>query len=90
MIPPRADLDDEGTRSLIYRQAHAASVGHLDALASVSAGIGATVSGPSAPSGIDPVSSDQADDDLAEDVTYRAALAALSSVVQRSLRDFLS
>jgi len=90
VIPPRTDLDDEDTRLLTYQRAHAASVEHLDSLASLSAGIDATVSGPSAPSGLDPVGRDQPDDDLTDDLTYRAALAALSGVVQRSLRDFLS
>lgn len=90
MIPPRADLDDEGTRLLTYQRAHAASVDHLDALASVSAGIGATVLCPSVPSGTDPVGRDEPDGDPTDDLTYRAALAALSGVVQRSLRDFLS
>ena len=90
MIPPRADLDDEATRLLSYKQAHAASVEHLDALASVSGGICATVSGPSVPSGIDRVVSDQLGDESADELTYRAALAALAGVVQRSLRDFLS
>jgi hypothetical protein len=93
VIPPRADLDDEGTRLLTYQRAHAASVDHLDALASVSAGIGATVlcpSVPSVPSGTDPVGRDEPDGDPTDDLTYRAALAALSGVVQRSLRDFLS
>jgi len=94
VIPPRADLDDEGTRLLTYQRAHAASVDHLDALACVSASIGATVSGPSVPSGVDPVGRDEPDGDLTDDLTdaltYRAALAALSGLGQRSLRDFLS
>jgi hypothetical protein len=88
VIKPRVDLDDEHTRLLTYDQAHAASVEHLDAVASVAAGISATVAGPRASSDIEP--GDQLDDGLADDVTYRAALAALSGVVQRSLRDFLS
>jgi hypothetical protein len=90
VIPPRADLDDEGTRLLTYSQAHAASVEHLDAVESVSAGIAAAVAGPSVSSGIDPLAADQLGDELADELKYRAALAALSGVVQRSLRDFLS
>jgi hypothetical protein len=49
----------------------------------------ATTAGPTVPSDVDPLEGDQGDD-LADDVAYRAALAALSGVVQRSLRDFLS
>ncbi|HEY5202231.1 MAG TPA: hypothetical protein VIJ31_15130 [Acidothermaceae bacterium] len=90
MIRPRVDLDDEDTRLLTYKQAHAAAVEHLDAVDSVSAGISATIAGPTASSDIDPLVADQLGDDLADDVAYRAALAALSGVVQRSLRDFLS
>ncbi len=90
MIPPRVDLDDEDTRLLTYKQAHAAAVGHLDAVESVAAGLAATSAGPTASSDIEPLDADQHGDDLADDVAYRAALAALSGVVQRSLRDFLS
>ena len=93
MIPPRADLDDEGTRLLTYKRAHAASVERLDALGSLSASIGATVSGvPAVQSDIDSAVRNQVDD-LAGDPAYhaaRAARAALSGVVQQSLRDFLS
>jgi hypothetical protein len=90
VIPPRVDLDDEDTRLLTYKQAHAAAVEHLDAVDSVSVGISATIAGPTASSDIDPLVADQLGDDLADEVAYRAALAALSGVVQRSLRDFLS
>lgn len=90
MIPPRVDLDDEDTRLLTYKQAHAAAAEHLDAVDSVLAGISATIAGPTASSDIDPLVADHLGDDLADDVAYRAALAALSGVVQRSLRDFLS
>jgi hypothetical protein len=90
VIKPRVDLDDEHTRLLTYGQAHAASVEHLDGVESVSAGISATIAGPAVSSSIDPLVTDQLGDDLADDLTYRAALAALSGVVQRSLRDFLS
>lgn len=88
MIPPRRDLDDEHTRLLTYQQAHAASVEHLDTVRSVAGGIAATIAGPAVASDIHP--GDQLGDELADDVTYRAALAALSGVVQRSLRDFLA
>jgi hypothetical protein len=88
VIKPRVDLDDEQTRLLTYDQAHAASVEHLEALASVSADIAATVAGPDLSSEIPP--EDEFGDESADDLTYRAALAALSGVVQRSLRDFLS
>jgi hypothetical protein len=87
VIKPRVDLDDEQTRLLTYDQAHSASVEHLGAVESVTAGIADTIAGPRASSDIDP---DPIGDELADDVTYRAALAALSGVVQRSLRDFLS
>ena len=90
MIRPRVDLDDEDTRLLTYKQAYAAALEHLDAVDSVSAGIYATIAGPSASSDIDPLVANQLGDDLADEVAYRAALAALSGVVQRSLRDFLS
>lgn len=90
MIPPRRDLDDEHTRLLTYDQAHAASVEHLDAVASVSAGVAATIAGASVSSDIHPDAADQRSDEVADELTYRAALAALSGVVQRSLRDFLS
>jgi hypothetical protein len=88
VIEPRADLDDEHTRLFTYGQAHAASVEHVDAAASASAGISATIAGPTVSSDIHP--GDQLDEDLADDLRYRAALAALSGVVQRSLRDFLA
>ena len=96
MIAPRTDLDDEDIRLLSYRQAHAASVGHLDAVAALSAEITATVSEPEAPSGTDPLAADELGDDqldgdeLADERNYRVALAALSGVVQQSMRDFLS
>jgi hypothetical protein len=90
VIPPRVGLDDEDTRLLTYKQAHAAAVEHLDAVASVAVDIFATTAGPTVPSDVDPLEADQQGDDLADDVAYRAALAALSGVVQRSLRDFLS
>jgi hypothetical protein len=97
VIPPRADLDDEDTRLLTYRQAHAAAVEHLGTVAAISADISATVSGPGASSDVDPLGADQLDgdheldgDELADQLRYRAALAALSGVVQRSMRDFLS
>jgi hypothetical protein len=90
VIRPRVDLDDEDTRLLTYKQAHAAAVEHLDAVESVSSGISATIAGPTASSDIEPLEADQDGDDLADDVAYRAALAALSGVVQRSLRAFLS
>lgn len=90
MIPPRADLDDEDTRLLTYKQAHAAAVEHIDAVALVAADISATTAGPNLASDIDPLEADPVGDDLADEVAYRAALAALSGVVQRSLRDFLS
>ena len=90
MIPPRTDLDDEDTRLLTYSQAHAASVEHLDAVESVTAGVSAAIAGPTSSSGIDPLVADQMGDELADELKYRAALAALSGVVQRSLRDFLS
>lgn len=98
MIPPRRDLDDEHTRLLTYDQAHAASVEHLDAVASVSADISATIGGDRVASDIHPGGSDQVADQiaahmgsgLADELAYRAALAALSGVVQRSLRDFLA
>lgn len=90
MIPPRVDLDDEDTRLLTYKRAHAASVEHLDAVASVSADLSATTAGPGMSSDIDPLAADRLGDELADELKYRAALAALSGVVQRSLRDFLS
>lgn len=90
MIPPRVDLDDEDTRLLTYQRAHAAAVEHLDAVESVSAGISATIAGPAPSSDIEPLQAEQHGDDQANEVAYRAALAALSGVVQRSLRDFLS
>jgi hypothetical protein len=90
VIPPRTDLDDEDTRLLTYQQAYAASVEHLDAVAAVSADICATTAGTRVSSDIDPLAADQMGDELADELRYRAALAALSGVVQRSLRDFLS
>jgi len=90
VIPPRVDLDDEDTRLLTYKQAHAAAVEHVDAVALVAADFSATTAGPNVSSDIDPLVADQLDDDLADEAAYRAALAALSGVVQRSLRDFLS
>ncbi len=90
MIPPRVDLDDEDTRLLTYQQAHAAAVEHLDVVGLVSADISAATAGQRVSSDIDPLVADQPGDDLADDLAYRAALAALSGVVQRSLRDFLS
>jgi hypothetical protein len=103
VITPRRDLDDEHTRLLTYDRARAASIEHLDAVASVSAGMSATTAGPMVWSDIHPaaagplvaagqlVAADQfAEDQLAAELTYRAALAALSGVVQRSLRDFLA
>jgi hypothetical protein len=90
VIPPRVDLDDEDTRLLTYKQAHAAAVDHLGAVESISAGISATIAGPTVTSEIEPLEADPQGDDLADDVAYRAALEALSGVVQRSLRDFLS
>ncbi len=90
MIPPRVDLDDEDTRLLTYQQAHAAAVEHLDAVGLVAADISATTAGPAMPSDIDPLSPDELSDELAAERAYRAALAALSGVVQRSLRDFMS
>jgi hypothetical protein len=90
VIPPRTDLDDEDTRLSTYSQAHAASVEHLDAVKSATARISAAIAGPSASSGIDPLVADHMGDELADELKYRAALAALSGVVQRSLRDFLS
>jgi hypothetical protein len=90
VIKPRVDLDDEQTRLLTYDQAHTASVDHVDAVASVSDGISATIAGASVASDIHPENEDQLSDEVADELTYRAALAALSGVVQRSLRDFLS
>jgi hypothetical protein len=90
VIPPRVDLDDEDTRLLTYKQAHAAAVEHLDVVGLVAADISATTKGPAVSSDLDPHEADQSGDDLADEVAYRAALAALSGVVQRSLRDFLS
>jgi hypothetical protein len=94
VIKPRVDLDDEHARLLTYDQAHAASVEHVDAVASVNAGIAAAIAGASVSSDIqpapDPRAAEQRSDELADELTYRAALAALNGVVQRSLRDFLS
>jgi hypothetical protein len=90
VTPPRVDLDDEDTRLLTYKQAHAAAAEHLAAVALVAAGISATTAGPNVSSDIDPLEADPLGDDLADEVAYRAALAALSGVVQRSMRDFLS
>ena len=90
MIASRTDLDDEDTRLLTYRRAYAVSVEQLDALASVSAGICASTSGRNVPSDLDPAVTDQPDDGGTDDLTYRAALAALNGVVQRSLRDFVA
>jgi hypothetical protein len=90
VIPPRTDLDDEDTRLLTYKQAHAASVEHLDAVAAVSADISTTTAGRRASSDIDPLVADKFGDESADELKYRAALAALSGVVQRSLRDFLA
>jgi hypothetical protein len=95
VIPPRRDPDDEHTRLVTYDRAHAASAEHLDAVALVSADISATIGGASVSSDIHPVGTDQLVahqrcDELADELTYRAALAALSGVVQRSLRDFLA
>jgi hypothetical protein len=90
VIPPRVDLDDEDTRLLTYKQAHSAAVEHLDVVGLVAADIAATTAGPVVSTDLDPLRADQFDDDLADEVAYRAALAALSGVVQRSLRDFLS
>jgi hypothetical protein len=96
VITPRADLEYEDTRLLTYKQAHAASVEHLHAVAALSAEITATVLGPGASSGIDPLAADERGDGqldgdgLAGERNYRVALAALSGVVQRSMRDFLS
>jgi hypothetical protein len=90
VIPPRADLDDEDTRLLTYQRAHAASVDHLDEVKSIAADIGATTAGASVSNCVDPLESDEFSDGFADELRYRAALAALSGVVQRSLRDFLS
>jgi hypothetical protein len=90
VIPPRVDLDDEDTRLVTYKQAHAAAVEHLDAVGLVAADISAATAGPAVASDIDPFEADQQGDALADELAYRAALAALSGVVQRSLRDFLS
>ena len=91
VIPPRVDLDDEDTRLVTYTQAHAAAVEHLDAVGLVATDISATTAGPSVSSDIDPLVAGQFGDDLvADEIAYRAALAALSGVVQRSLHDFLS
>jgi hypothetical protein len=95
VITPRRDLDDEHARLLTYDRAHAASTEHLDAVASVSADISAMIAGGAVSSGVHPmdadhVARDQPWDESVDDVTYRAALAALSGVVQRSLRDFLA
>ncbi|HEY5453965.1 MAG TPA: hypothetical protein VIJ96_00700 [Acidothermaceae bacterium] len=94
MIPARVDLDDEDTRLLTYKQALAAAVEHLDVAALVAADVSAMTAGPNVTSDIDPLVADRAGDDfgddLADEVAYRAALTALSGVVQRSLRDFLS
>ena len=90
MIRPRVDLDDEDTRLVTYKQAHAAAVEHVRAVESVTAGISRAIAGPAASSDVDPLKADRHGDDLADEVAYRAALAALSGVVQRSLRDFLS
>ena len=90
MIKPRVDLDDEHARLLTYDQAHAASVEQSAAVQAISADIAATVVGPDVASDLHPDTAEQFGDDLAADLTYRAALAALSGVVQRSLRDFLS
>jgi hypothetical protein len=90
VIPPRTDLDDEDTRLVTYRQAHAAATDHLDAVESVSAGICATIAGPAGSNDVDPFPADQLGQETADELAYRAALAALSGVVQRSLRDFLS
>jgi hypothetical protein len=90
VIPPRVDLDDEDTRLLTYKQAHASAVEHVDVVGLVAADISAATAGPTASSDIDPLAADQQSDDLADEVAYRAALAALSGVVQQSLRDFLS
>jgi hypothetical protein len=103
VIKPRVGLDDEQTRLLTYEMAHTASVEHLDAVALASADIaanvagsnltgssvtGSNVTGSEVSSDVDPVH--QFGDESADEMTYRAALAALSGVVQRSLRDFLS
>ena len=90
MIKPRVDLDDEQTRLLTYDQAHAASVEHLGVVAAASADVAATIAGPNVSSDVHDDGADQFADDMTEELAYRAALAALSGVVQRSLRDFLS
>jgi hypothetical protein len=90
VIPPRVDLDDEDTRLLTYKQAHAAAVEHLDVVGLVAADIAAATAGPVVSSDLDPLGGDYLGDDSADEVAYRAALAALSGVVQRSMRDFLS
>jgi hypothetical protein len=90
MIAPRRDLDDEHTRLLTFEQAQAASVEHLDAVTAISADVSATIAGAAASNDIHPLVADQLTDEFADELTYRAALAALSGVVQRSLRDFLS
>lgn len=89
MIPPRTDLDDEHTRLLTYTQAHVASVEHRDAVASIAADISGTVVGTPRAGATDGVE-DQFTDEDASEMSYRAALATLSSVVQRSLRDFVA
>ena len=95
MIPQRRDPDDEHTRLLTYDRAHAASVDLLDSVALVSADISATIGGASVSSDYHLVVAaqlvaDERGDELSDELTYRAALAALSGVVQRSLRDFLA
>jgi hypothetical protein len=90
VITPRRDLDDEHTRLVTYDQAHAASVEHCDAVGSVAAGLSAAIAGARVSSENHLAYADRLDDGVADEAAYRAALAALSGVVQRSLRDFLA
>jgi hypothetical protein len=90
VIKPRVDLDDEQTRLLTYDQAHAASVEHLGLVAAAASDVSSTIVGRDVASDVDEDATDQFADEMTDELAYRAALAALSGVVQRSLRDFLS
>jgi hypothetical protein len=91
VIPPRSSLDDEDTRLVTSRRAHAASVDHLDAVVAIAADICAMIASPSAvSSAVHPAPGHDVRDDDLDEWNYRAAMASLTGVVQRSLRDFLA